>query len=150
MLLATGLYMAQLILGPAIALGLIIGLYEALLIHRDVHIPTHRLGHSIHALLLSTLFVLIAMNTQMFLSLFPQIAAIPYVGSVHAIRGIVGLIALIKIHTVSRAISSSVGAVRGLGETWFHSVLIAALIVAAPYAYENLNLASFIPAWLDW
>ena len=48
---------AQLVIMPSIALGLIIGIYEALVIHRDVTIPTHRFGHMIHALILSIVFV---------------------------------------------------------------------------------------------
>ncbi len=140
----------SLIFGPAIGLGVLIGLYEAVLIHRDVSVPTHRLGHTVHAILLSMLFTFIAMNTQYVLDLFPGIAAIPLLGNVHILRAVVGMVAMVKIHAVSRAISSSVGAMRGLGETWFHSVLIGVLIVAAPYAYDLLNLSQVIPWWLNW
>lgn len=136
-----------LILGPAIALGIIIGIYEILVIHRDVQVKTHRFGHGIHALFLSVLFVLITMNTQYFLQIIPAIAGIPVVGNVHILRVIVGLIAAVKIHGVSRAISGAGGG-RGMGETWFHSILIGGLIIAAPYIYPAVQ--SLIPGWLNW
>ena len=123
-----------LIIGPALALGVIIGAYEAIIIHRDVTVPTHRFGHMIHAFLLAILFVFCAMNAEFVLSLIPQLAAIPILGTAIGLQIAVGLIAAIKIHGVSKAIKSGV-ATAGLGETWFHSILIGALIIAAPYAY---------------
>jgi len=134
-----------LIFGPAILIGFIIGVYEALVIHRDVSVPTHRFGHMIHALILSIVFVFITMNTQWFLDLVPAIANIPVLGNVHILRAAIGLIAAIKIHAVSRAIKIG-GAGAGLGETWFHSILIGALTAAAPYAYPLLE--PILPEWI--
>ncbi len=39
-------------------LGIIIGAYEAIVIHRDVTIPTHRFGHMAHAFILSIVLLL--------------------------------------------------------------------------------------------
>jgi len=135
---------ASLIIGPALALGVIIGAYEAIVIHRDVTVPTHRMGHMIHAFVLSILFVFVVMNTQFVLDNIPQLAAIPIIGNVHILRLAVGLIAAIKVHGVSRAVKSGGGP--GLGESWFHSVLVGALIVAAPYAYPLIE--PMLPTWL--
>jgi len=121
-----------LIIGPAIALGLIIGAYEAIIIHRDVRVPTHRMGHMMHALILSIVFVLVAMNTQYVIDM--GLGGIPVLGNVHIVRVLVGLIAAIKIHGTSRAVKGA-GAGVGMGETWFHSILIGALIAASPYIY---------------
>lgn len=134
-----------LIIGPAIALGAIIGAYEALIIHRDVTVPTHRMGHMIHALILSMAFVFATMNTEFVLSLMPALAAIPVLGSVLGLQIAIGLVAAIKIHGVSKAVKTG-GTAAGLGETWFHSILIGALIVAAPYAYPVVE--PMLPNWM--
>lgn len=136
---------AALIIGPSIALGLIIGAYEAIIIHRDVTIPTHRFGHMIAALLFSILFVFCAMNAAFVLSLIPALAAIPLLGTALGLQVLVGLIAAIKIHAISKALPSA-GGIKGAGETWFHSILIGALIVAAPYAYPVIE--PILPNWI--
>lgn len=132
------------IIGPSIALGLIIGVYEALVIHRDVQVPTHRMGHMIHALILAIAFVFASMNTEFVLNLIPALQAIPVLGTVLGARIALGLIAVIKIHAVSQAIKSGGGP--GMGETWFHSILIGALITAAPYAFPLLE--PMLPDWI--
>ena len=134
-----------LIIGPSILFGFIIGAYEAIVIHRDVSVPTHRFGHMIHALILSILFVLITMNVDYFLGLVPAIASIPILGSAIGIRIAIGLIAAIKIHAVSRALKSGGGGA-GLGETWFHSIFIGALTAAIPYAYPLVE--PILPEWI--
>lgn len=128
-----------LIIGPSIALGVIIGAYEAIIIHRDVTVPTHRFGHMIHAFLLAILFVFCTMNTEFVLGLV-GLDILPIF-----VQAGIGLIAAIKIHGVSRAIKSGGGGA-GLGETWFHSILIGALIIAAPYVYPVVE--GFLPDWL--
>ncbi len=133
------------IIGPSLALGIIIGAYEAIIIHRDVSVPTHRFGHMIHAFILSIIFVFCSMNAQFVLDLIPALASIPILGTAIGLQIAVGLIAAIKIHGVSRAIKSgSVSA--GLGETWFHSILVGALVIAAPYAYPVIE--PILPSWI--
>ena len=134
-----------LIIGPALALGFIIGAYEAIIIHRDVTVPTHRFGHMIHALLLAILFVFVTMNVEFVLANIPFLTTIPLLGTALGLRIAVGLLAAIKIHGVSRALKTSVAG-RGLGETWFHSILIGALIVAAPYIYPAVE--QILPEWI--
>ncbi|RJQ21807.1 hypothetical protein C4580_01440 [Candidatus Woesearchaeota archaeon] len=137
--------LAEFVIGPAIALGLIIGVYEALVIHRDVKVPTHRFGHMVHALILSTAFVFASMNTEWVLTMIPALQAIPLLGTVLGARIALGLIAAIKIHGVSQAVKGAGGG-PGLGETWFHSIIVGALITAAPYAYPVIEPA--LPSWL--
>lgn len=138
---------AALILGPSIALGIIIGAYEAIIIHRDVSIPTHRFGHMAHAFILSIIFVLCTMNAEFVLSMIPQLAAIPVLGTALGIHILMGLIAAIKIHGASLAIrGAGMGGGRGMGETWFHSIFIGAIIAAAPYAYPLVE--PMIPAFM--
>ena len=134
-----------LIIGPALALGVIIGAYEAIVVHRDVSVPTHRFGHMIHAFILSIIFVFCTMNTVFVLNLIPALQAIPVLGTALGLQIAIGLVAAIKIHGVSRAIKSG-GMGAGLGETWFHSILIGALIIAAPYAYPVVE--PMLPDWI--
>ncbi len=134
-----------LIIGPAILIGIIIGAYEAIVIHRDVTVAVHRFGHMIHAFLLSLLFVFSTMNAQFVLDLIPAIQAIPILGTAIGLQIGIGLIAAIKIHAVSRAVKTGT-ATAGLGETWFHSILIGALIVAAPYVYPVIE--PLLPDWI--
>jgi hypothetical protein len=139
--------LAGLILGPAIALGIVIGAYEAIIIHRDVTIPTHRFSHGLHAFGLSILFVLCTMNAEFVLSLIPALKSIPVLGTALGLHIAIGLIAAVKIHGASLAIrGAGMGGGRGMGETWFHSIFIGALIVAAPYAYPIVE--PMIPGWL--
>jgi len=134
-----------LIIGPAIALGALIGAYEALVIHRDVTVLAHRFGHTAHAFILSITFVFCTMNTEFVLRLIPALKTIPLIGTAIGIQIIIGLIAAFKIHGVSQALKTGGGG-PGLGETWFHSILIGALIIAAPYAYPVV--APILPSWI--
>ena len=134
-----------LLIGPSIALGLIIGIYESLVIHRDVTIPAHRFGHMIHALILSIVLVFCTMNAAFVLNLIPAIKNIPLLGTTIGIQAAIGIIATIKIHGVSRALKSG-GSGPGLGETWFHSIIVGALIVAAPYIYPIVSPS--LPKWI--
>jgi hypothetical protein len=97
----------------------------------------------VHAFLLAILFVFCTMNTKFVLTMIPALASIPVIGSVLGLQITIGLIAAFKIHAVSKTIPT--GGV-GLGETWFHSIFIGALIIAAPYIYPFV--APLLPGWL--
>ena len=137
--------LVELTIGPAILFGLLIGIYEAVVIHRDVVLPIHRAGHTLHALILSVLFVFCSMNAAYVLSLLPFLAKIPIIGTAIGLQVLIGLLAAIKIHAVSRAIN--IGGMNSAGgETWFHSILVGALVIAAPYILPFVK--SLLPKWL--
>jgi len=138
---------AGLIFKPAILAGLIIGAYEAILVHRDVSVPTHRFGHMVHALVIALVATFINFNVPFTLDLFPFLKTVPILGSVLGIRIAVGLIMLIKIHGSSKAIQGMHGSQVGMAETWTHSLLIAALTIIAPYMWPFL--APVLPAWMS-
>ena len=130
---------------PPIILGAIIGIYEIILLHRDVTIPTHRFGHGVHALVFAVIATFATMNTPWVFEQFTFLQGIPYMSPL-LFQILVGLIAMIKIHGASAAIKTSIGGISvGLKETWFHSVFIGALIVAAPYAWPLLE--PIMPEW---
>jgi hypothetical protein len=141
-----GVLLADFILIPAIFCGLIIGIYEAILVHRDVSIPTHRFGHMTHALVIAVIATFINFNVPFTLSLLPFLESIPVVGSVIGIRILVGLIMLIKVHGVSAALKGGGMASAGMKETWTHSLLIAALTIIAPYIWPFV--APVLPGFL--
>ncbi len=130
---------------PAIVAGLIIGIYEIILVHRDVQVPTHRFGHTIHAIVFSIVACFFSFNVPVLFKLVPVIDSWPIVGSVIGVRILIGLIAAIKIHGVSAAIKASGISTQGMQETWIHSLLIGLLTGVAPYAWPFL--APVLPSW---
>ena len=134
-----------LIIMPAIVSGLIIGIYEAILIHRDVTIPTHRFGHMLQAIIIALIATFAVFNVPLVLSLIPQLQGIPYLGTELGFRILIGFIMMVKIHGVSSALKSSGMAQHGMKETWMHSLIVAALVIAAPYVWPLV--APLLPAW---
>ncbi len=135
-----------LIILPALFLGLIIGIYEAVLLHRDVAVPTHRFGHMLHALVYAVIAVFATMNVAFVaksLAFLPAFLQNPLV-----LQGVIGVITMIKIHGSSAAIRGSIGGGSvGMKETWMHSLIIAGLVVAAPYIW--MFLGPMMPSWLQ-
>ncbi len=138
--------MAELMILPAIYYGIIVGIYEAILLHRDVKIPSHRFGHMIHALVIAIIAVFATMNVEYVLGLIPAIQNIPLLSNVLVFQIAIGLIVMIKIHTVSAAVPRMQGGNVGLKEKWSHSFLVAVLIVVAPYVWPFL--APLVSQWL--
>jgi len=137
--------MAEFMLLPPIILGLVIGIYEIILLHRDVTIPTHRFGHGVHAIVFAIIATFATMNTPWVFNNVTFLQGVPYLTPL-VFQIAVGLIAMLKIHGVSAAIKTSVGGISlGLRETWFHSALIGALIVAAPYVWPLIG--PVMPEW---
>ncbi len=138
--------MAELLILPAIYMGLVIGLYEAILLHRDVSVPTHRFGHMFHALIFAMIAVFASMNVDYVLSLIPALQNIPLINNPLIFRIAIALIAMIKMHAVSAAAPGMAGGSVGLKEKWSHSFVIAGLIVAAPYVWPMIEPAvGFLP-----
>jgi hypothetical protein len=137
--------MADFMLMPPLILGLVIGIYEIILLHRDVTVPTHRFGHGVHAVVFAIIATFATMNTPWVFENFAFLSNIPFISPL-LFQIIVGVIAMLKIHGVSAAIKTSIGGISiGLKETWTHSFIIGALIVAAPYAWPLIE--PVIPEW---
>ena len=137
---------ASLLIVPPLVFGAVIGLYEILLVHRDVSVPMHRFMHGLHALVFAIIATFATMNVPFVFGLFPVLKTIPVLSNPLAFQILIGLITIVKIHSASAAIKSSVASSLGLKETWAHSVLIGALIVASPYVYSLLR--PMLPKWL--
>ncbi len=138
--------MSELMILPAIYLGLVIGLYEAILLHRDVSVPAHRFGHMLHALIFALIAVFATMNVDFVFSIFPGLSNVMLIGNPLVFRIAIGLVAMIKTHAISAAAPGMAGGSIGLKEKWSHSVIIAALIVAAPYLWPLIApTVGFLP-----
>ena len=138
--------MAEFMLLPALYMGLVVGLYEAILLHRDVSVPTHRFGHMIHAMIFAMVAVFASMNVDFVLSVIPALGNIPLINNPLIFRIAIALVAMIKMHAVSAAAPGMAGGTGGMREKWSHSFIIAAAIVAAPYVWPFIEPAvGFLP-----
>ena len=142
--------MAEVLILPAVYMGLVIGLYEFFAIHKDLAFRgSHFLKHFWHSLLVTMFFIFILMNTSLVFEYIPSLANIPFVGNEIAIRIIVGLITVLKVHGAG-VVARGAGGMGSIGETWTHALIITLLIQATPFAWpylENLieTYASFLP-----
>jgi len=134
---------------PSLMMGLLIGLYEAILIHRDVSVPLHRFGHMLHAIGIAMVAVFVSMNVPWLVSVLPVLKSVPVISwnPELIIRILVAVIMLIKIHATSKVLQGSGMSSAGTAETWTHSLIVAALVVAAPYVYPFIGPA--LPGWMQ-
>jgi hypothetical protein len=121
-----------LIIIPVIVLTLILGLYELFLIHHDESFRgSHWLGHGLSTF--PTIFIALfaVLNTPYFLDLI-GLSSVKFFGNEWVVRGLIGLVMMIRIHAQSAVVKAAGATGRGMHETFIHSFVIAALIVASP------------------
>jgi hypothetical protein len=116
-----------LVIVPVIVIGLILGILELIFVHQD-EAGMGWLTHGLHAIPVMFIFVFISMNVQFVLSLLGDKAKVA-TWMVIGVRVLVGIIAAVKI--------KGAAAVAGrVGENWPHVLIIAALVVVAPFIWE--------------
>jgi hypothetical protein len=130
--------MADFILCPAIAMGIVIGIMEFGFVHADEP-GGIGMGHALHALPSAVIFVFISMNIG-FVTNLVGLNLTENFGLDMGIRAGIALVAMIKIQA-----AAAIG--RGVGEKLPHTVAIGALIFAAPYAWD-LVLKGLIGGYL--
>lgn len=140
--------MGVLYIGPAILMGLAIGFYEAHLVHNDEGNIKGSMGHALHTIPVTMVFVFIAMNVDFIVALLPKVAFFKSAVFPHVLRALVGIVAMAKIYGAG-AIS---GKIQGMHEKFGHVILVAALIVATPYLFEIIKpmLENVMPKSLKW
>lgn len=122
----------ELLILPAIIMGGVIGIVELLFIHSDEGaMGITWLAHGLHALPFTMLFVFISMNVTFVFSLLNLSIASNFAVNL-GVRIVVAVIAMIKI---AGAAAIAPGA-RGVGEKIPHTLIIGALVLAAPYVWE--------------
>ena len=120
--------MADLIIVPAIALGLIVGLVELFLVHTDEQaMGILWLTHGLHAVPFAILFVFINMNLTFALGLVGVHIQENFMIDL-ALRAAVGLVAMVKVASAAALVRGSM-----VGEKMIHSLLIGVLVAASAY-----------------
>ena len=125
--------MAEVLIFPAIYMGLVLGLYEFFAIHKDLAFRgSHFLKHFWHSLILSMVFIFVLMNIDFVLANFSFLQSIPFINNHIVIRVLVGLIIILKIHGAG-VVARGVGGMGSIGETWAHALIITGLVEASPF-----------------
>jgi len=121
--------------GPLV-MGIIIGLYELILIHRDENFRgSHWLSHGLHSVFWAVLAVFATMNAEFVYANLTFLQNIPYLNNILVFRIFIGLLTLIKVHAASAVVKTTIGSSKGLKQTWAHSLIVAALVVLSPYIW---------------
>ena len=119
--------MADFVLCPALAMGIVIGIVEFGFVHADEP-GGIGFGHAFHALPWAVLATFICMNISFVLHLVGINVAESFT-LVLMIRLGVAVASMVKIQ-----MAAAIG--RGVGEKIPHTLIIGALIFAAPYLWE--------------
>ena len=131
--------MAELIILPAVYMGLVLGLYEFFAIHKDLAFRgSHFLKHFWHSLLTTMFFIFILMNIELVFEYIPSLATIPVIGNHIVVRIIVGLVTLVKVHGAG-IVAKGAGGMGSIGETWAHALIITGLIQATPFLWPLIK-----------
>ena len=122
-------------IGPLV-MGIIIGLYELILVHRDENFRgSHWLSHGLHSVFWAMLAVFATMNAEFVYANLTFLQNIPYLNNILVFRIFIGLLTLIKVHAASAVVRTTIGSSKGLKQTWAHSLIVAALVVLSPYIW---------------
>lgn len=129
---------------PPIAMGIVIGIYELILIHRDENYSgSHWFGHGLHTFIPIIVGLFISFNVPLFLDMFGD--SLPtWIQNELYIRLAIALIIAIKVRAVSAVVPGAAG--RGMKEGWIHTFVVGALVAIAPYVWPFL--APIAPTWL--
>lgn len=133
----------ELIIKPAIAMGLVIGIIEMVWVMKD-EVGPGKFGHALHTLPLSLIFIFISMNSEWVIATFAFLQAIPLISNPLVFRIVLALVAGIKAYASSRLLRGT--SVPGTHESIIHVILYMGLIVGAPYIWTYLE--PMAPAWL--
>lgn len=138
----------ELIIIPVLTIGVVLGLYELILIHKDESFRgSHWFGHGLHAIVTMIIALFIVMNTEYFLNVTGLInSGIPLISNILAVQIAVGIILNIKIHMTSAVIHGGRLATRGMAEHWTHTTIISILVIISPYIWPFL--APMVPSYL--
>ncbi|MBI4438806.1 hypothetical protein HY640_02650 [Candidatus Woesearchaeota archaeon] len=117
----------QLIVVPALFMGAAIGIIELFFVHQDER-GMGWLGHGLHAIPATMFFTFVSMNVAWGLGLIgQQMAVTGYVE--FGVRAFIAIIAMLKV-------SAAAAIVGRVGEKFHHTLMIGAIIFAAPYFWD--------------
>ncbi|MEK6906975.1 MAG: hypothetical protein AABW45_00430 [Nanoarchaeota archaeon] len=126
-------------IGPLV-MGVIIGLYELILIHRDENFRgSHWLTHGMHSVFWAILAIFTTMNAEFVYANLTFLQNIPYLNNILVFQIFIGLLTIIKVHAASAVVKTTIGSSRGLKQTWAHSLVVGILVVLAPYIWPFIE-----------
>ena len=132
--------MADLMITPPLILGAVIGLYELILVHRDENFRgSHWLSHGLHSVFWAMLAVFATMNAEFVYTNLTFLQSIPFISNILVFQIFIGLLTIIKVHSASAVVKTTVGSSKGLKETWAHSLVIGVLVVLSPYIWPFIE-----------
>ncbi|MGV8168879.1 MAG: hypothetical protein ACP5N3_02380 [Candidatus Nanoarchaeia archaeon] len=132
--------MANFVILPAIAFGLILGIIELAFLAKD-EAGMHWMKHGLHAIPAMLIFTFIAFNIGWALSLL-GVAETLWIDI--AARVLIGIIAMAKIKA-----AASITGRGGVGESWTHTFIIGVLMIAGPFIWDA-GVGTMIQAQLPW
>src|SRR3989344_5272982 len=134
---------------PIIALGIILGLYELVLIHRDENFRgSHWFGHGLHSVFFMLIALFFVFNTEYFLNITGLAdKGWPLISNPWVVRIIIGIILNIKMHATSAVIKGGLrgSMTGGMAEHWTHTTIVSALVILSPLYWPLI--VNFLPAW---
>jgi len=115
----------SIVIVPVVVIGLILGILELVFVHQD-EAGMGWLKHGLHAIPTMFIFTFISMNIPLVESMLGWQNNLWFT---IGIRVVVGIIAAAKI--------KGAAAVAGrVGENWPHVLILAGLVIAAPFAWD--------------
>lgn len=140
--------MAELVILPAIYMGIIIGVYEAIAMYRDVSVKRQIWGHMVHALIYAIGATFAVMNIEFIFNTFSFLQSIPLIQNPIFFRIAIGLVTIIKVRGFSAAIpGGGMSSMSGMKEKWIHSLIVGVLIAVSPEIWPFLEpmITKFLP-----
>jgi hypothetical protein len=127
---------------PALVMGIIIGFVEVVFVHSD-EAGMGWFMHAAHALPFTMFFVFVSMNIGFVFDLL-NLAITQNFWVDLGVRIVVGIIAMVKI-------AGAAAIVGKVGEKWYHTLIIGALIIVAPYVWDFIGpmVMPMLPAYLQ-
>ncbi len=117
----------SLILIPALFMGGVLGLIELFFVHADER-GMGWLGHGLHALPATMIFVFISMNVGYALTFVGQAVTVTPLVEL-GVRAFIAIVAMLKI-------SAAAAIVGRVGEKFPHTLAMGALVFAVPYIWQ--------------
>ncbi|MBS3168316.1 hypothetical protein J4216_04280 [Candidatus Woesearchaeota archaeon] len=132
-----------------IVCGIVLGLYELILIHRDENFRgSHWFGHGLHSVIFMFVALFFIFNTDYFLNITGLAEkGWPLISNPWVVRVIIGLILNIKMHATSAVIKGGLrgSSTGGMAEHWTHTTIVSVLVILAPLYWPLI--ATFLPEW---
>ena len=128
---------ATVVLIPAIFIGGLIGIVELFFVHAD-EMGMGWLGHGLHAIPATVIFTFISMNIGYVLALVGNSNLVGSSGEipiqvVWGVRIFIAIFAMLKI-------SAAAAIVGRVGEKFPHTLMIGALVLAAPFFWDAASV----------